>query len=130
MRFVYGPIPESRVLNPQQEGWTLLREWGPVRLAAVALLLGSPFLITAVVLLAGMRAEVRELLRAEPFLAAGCLLALLGMVPLHEPLRRDTSRKPRCPPRPSPRPGPSPPGSDVGRRSDECGRSGSGESRS
>lgn len=84
MRFICGPIPPSRVLNPEKEGWTPLREWGAGRLTMVALLLGFPFLMAAVILLLNMKGEVRELLKAQPLVAGGYLLALIAMVPVHE----------------------------------------------
>ena len=87
MRFVCGPIPPSRVLNPQAEGWTPLREWGAGRLAVFALLLGLPFLLAALNLLVtlyGQNGPVRGLLRTQPLLGGGYLLALLAMVPVHE----------------------------------------------
>jgi len=77
MRFVCGPIPPSRVLNPQEVGWTLLREWGAGRFAVVAALLGLPFLIPAPIL-------VRGLLKGQPLVGGAFLLALLVMVPVHE----------------------------------------------
>jgi len=72
------------VLNPEEEDWTPLREWGAGRLAAVALLVGLPFLIAAVVRLVEMKDEIRGLVRARPLVGSGCLLALVAMVPLHE----------------------------------------------
>jgi hypothetical protein len=85
MRFVCGPIPASRVLNPQGEHWTPLRGWGAGRLAVAAVLLGLPFLVVAVVLLLGiMKDEVRGLFKDQPLVAGAYLLALLAMVPVHE----------------------------------------------
>jgi hypothetical protein len=87
MRLVCGPIPASEVLNPQQHGWTPLRAWGAGRFAVVALLLGLPFLLAAVVLVVTVNAQtgqVRDLFRAQPLLGVVYLLALLAMVPVHE----------------------------------------------
>jgi hypothetical protein len=72
------------VLNPQEEGWTPLREWGARRLAVVAVLLGLPFLIAAVILLHAMEDEVRGLFKAQPLVGGAYLLALIVMVPVHE----------------------------------------------
>jgi hypothetical protein len=84
MRFVCGPIPPSSVLNPQAQGWTRLREWGAGRLAVIAVLLGLPFLIAAIMVLGTMKHEVREFFRLAPLLRGIYLLALLLMVPMHE----------------------------------------------
>jgi hypothetical protein len=84
MRFVCGPIPPSRVLNPREEGWIPLREKGATRLAVVAILLGLPFLLTAIPLLEAMRLEVHGLFKAQPLVGGAYFLALLGMVPAHE----------------------------------------------
>lgn len=84
MRFVCGPIPASRVLDPQVGGWTPLRESGGARLAVVAVLVGLPFVVAAVILLDNMRNKVRELFAAQPLVGGAYLLALLLLVPVHE----------------------------------------------
>src|SRR5438128_830376 len=84
MRFVGGPIPPSRVLNPQAEGWTPLREWAAGPFAVAALLLGLPFLTPAVTLLIGRKEVVRGLFKDQPLAGGAFLLALLAMVPVHE----------------------------------------------
>lgn len=84
MRFVCGPIPPSRVLNPQVEGWTPLREGGSARLSAAAVLVGLPFVVAAVIVLGNMREEVRGLFKAQPLAGGAYLLALLLIVPVHE----------------------------------------------
>ena len=87
MRFVYGPIPPSRALNPQVERWTPLREWAAGRLAVVALLLGLPFQLAAVMLLVTVNSQngqVRDLFRTQPLACGAFVLALLAMVPVHE----------------------------------------------
>ena len=61
MRFIWGPIPPGRVLNPQEEQWTPLRELGTKRLALVASLLGLPFLVAAVIVLRSMSGQLRGL---------------------------------------------------------------------
>jgi hypothetical protein len=84
MRFVCGPIPASRVLDPEEERWVPLRGWGAGRLAVAAVLLGLPFLIAAVILLETMKGEVRGLFKDQPLAGGVYLLALLAMVPVHE----------------------------------------------
>jgi hypothetical protein len=72
------------VLDPQAEGWTPLRQWGGGRFTAVALLLGLPFVIAAVILLFHAKGEVRGLFKAQPLVGGAYLLALMLMVPVHE----------------------------------------------
>lgn len=84
MRFVLGPIPPSRVLNPQEEGWTPLREMSPGRLSAVATLLAIPFSLAAAFLVVDRPGGLRGLLREDPLTAEVFLLAVIVMVPVHE----------------------------------------------
>lgn len=84
MRFVWGPIPPSRVLNPQEEQWTPLRELGAGRLALVASLLGLPFFVAAVIMLRSMSGQLRGLVETQPLAGVACLLAFLAMMPVHE----------------------------------------------
>lgn len=84
MRFVWGPIPPSRVLNPQAEGWTPLRESGPGRFTALALLVGLPFTLATAFLLVDRQDGLRGLFRDDP-LAAGLFLgSVLMAIPMHE----------------------------------------------
>lgn len=84
MRFVCGPIPPSRVLDPEAEGWSPLRQWSGRRLTVVALLLGLPLMIAAAILVHDMKVEMRELFRGRPLVGAAYLSALIVMVPVHE----------------------------------------------
>ena len=84
MRFVWGPIPPGRVLNPQKEHWTPLRELGAGRLAVVGSLLGLPFFIAAVIVLRSMNGQLGGLVKTQPLVGGACLLAFLAMMPVHE----------------------------------------------
>jgi hypothetical protein len=84
MRFVWGPIPPSRVLNPQAEGWTPLREVGAGRFTALALLVGLPFTLATAFLLVERKDGLRGLFRDDPLPAGLFLVSVLLAIPVHE----------------------------------------------
>lgn len=84
MRFVCGPIPLSREFDPQTRNWTPLGESAPGRLALIAVLLGLPCVIAGVILLLGMKSEIRALFHARPLIGGAYFLVCIGMLPIHE----------------------------------------------
>ena len=62
MKFTFGKIPPSKILDTKQEGWTPLREPSSVVFIVQVLLLSIPFLAPAFVILPEIKG-----LRNEPF---------------------------------------------------------------
>ena len=86
MRLYYGGIPENKNFQPEQEGWSPIREPGPVAVQFLAV----PFALAALVLLVGLFLLVlpHQELKPElvfinlPFL--GVMLLLIVIIPVHE----------------------------------------------
>ena len=77
-------MPESRVLDPEANGWTLLREPNLMRHMLTACLLALPFVVAANWILFSSLDTFRSSVRSGPI---GVLLLagpLLLMVPVHE----------------------------------------------
>ncbi len=84
MRFVFGPIPESRGLDAEASGWTPLREPDSRRFAFVAILLSVPFQVAAIWILFDSLEDFREGFKSLSLGFILFLAALLLMVPMHE----------------------------------------------
>lgn len=82
MRFVCRPIPPSRVLDAEEEGWTPLAEPSSQRFASIAMALAVPLNVPAVMVLL----NIKSVLRAEPAMLLALASCLVAMVPLHEML--------------------------------------------
>ena len=80
MRFVLGPIPASRVLGPEDEGWAPLREPSSGVFVTKVLLLSVPLLVAAYVMLR----EIKGFLRAQPSALVAILAFFALMIPVHE----------------------------------------------
>ena len=80
MRFIFGPIPPSRVSTPRDEGWTALREPSAGIFIIQVLLLSVPFLVAALAILLGLKG----FLRAHPLALAALVTFFAIMIPLHE----------------------------------------------
>ncbi len=84
MRFINGPPPESRTLDPVAAGWTPLREPNSKGFLVACTLIAVPLMVGAFVVLFYNRPVWRPMLRAHPWALAGFATALLAMVPVHE----------------------------------------------
>lgn len=84
MRFIYGPIPESRTFDPVAAHWTPLRTPDSRRFASVAMLCSAPFVLGATLLFLHAAPDLRMLFRIQPWNLFGFVLVLLGLVPAHE----------------------------------------------
>src|SRR4051812_19824448 len=84
MRFIYGPIPESRTFDPVGAGWTPLREGEGGRFVSRALLWTIPFLVAATMSFLRVVPALRVALRHEPWALPCVVLLLLALVPAHE----------------------------------------------
>lgn len=80
MRLVLGPIPPSRVLSPEDEGWAPLREPSSGVFVIEALLLSIPLLVSAYAMLL----EIKGFLRSQPLGLATLVLFFVLMIPVHE----------------------------------------------
>ena len=80
MRLVLGPIPPSRVLSPQEEGWTPLREPTSGVFTSQVLLLSLPFLVLAL----GMLPELKGYVRTQPVALYALVAFFALMTPMHE----------------------------------------------
>ncbi len=80
MRLVYGPIPPSRVLSPEDEGWTPLCEPPSGVFVIQVLLLSLPFLVPAV----GILPELKGCLRTQPLVLPVLVSFFALMTPVHE----------------------------------------------
>lgn len=80
MRFVYGPIPRSRVFSPQDEAWTPLREPSSGVFVTEALLLSLPFLVLAFAMLRALKG----FLRTQPLALLALVSFFVLMIPVHE----------------------------------------------
>ncbi len=80
MRFVFGPIPPSRVLRPQDEGWSSLREPTSNVFVIQVLLLSLPFLVAAFAILLGLKVY----LRTQPLALSSLVIFFAFMIPMHE----------------------------------------------
>ena len=80
MRLVLGPIPPSRVLSPQNEGWTPLREPTSRVFVIQVLLLSLPFLVAAFAILPGLKGHVRT----QPLVLSALVSCFVLMIPVHE----------------------------------------------
>lgn len=80
MRFVLGPVPRSRVLNPEDQGWTPLREPSSGRFVIWAFLLSIPFLLAVFALLW----QLKPFLHAQPLAFAALVSFFALMIPVHE----------------------------------------------
>jgi putative zincin peptidase len=79
MRFIFGPIPHSRVLDAEERGWTALAEPDSGRFAVAASLLSLLFLVPAVFFVLNVAETNQRQLRSPFFLAA-----LVFLLPTHE----------------------------------------------
>jgi hypothetical protein len=84
MRFINGPIPESRTFDPVAAGWTPLRTPNERRFVAVAMLCTVPFLLATTMLFLHSAPTLRTLFRLQPWSLPCFLLLLLALVPAHE----------------------------------------------
>jgi len=80
MRLILGPIPPSRVLSPQDEGWTPLREPSSRAFAVQALVLSLPFLVPAFLILPGLKG----CLRTQPLTLLALVSFFALVTPMHE----------------------------------------------
>lgn len=81
MRFVYGPIPRSRVLSREDdEGWVLLREPSSGVFVIEALLLSVPLLVYAI----NMLSQIKGFLRSQPLALFVLVSFFILMIPVHE----------------------------------------------
>ncbi len=80
MRLVLGPIPPSRVLSPEDEGWTPLREPTSGAFIIEVLLLSVPFLVPALAMLLGLKG----FLRTQSLALSGLVSFFALMIPVHE----------------------------------------------
>ncbi|UCG25762.1 MAG: DUF3267 domain-containing protein [Chloroflexota bacterium] len=90
MRFRYGPIPEDVLFQPEAEGWSGIREPGPLVLnisaipVAVLLILATIYAIS-LVWEGGIQAIIQDVLEQsgpDPFLVS--LAVLVISIPVHE----------------------------------------------
>jgi putative zincin peptidase len=79
MRFVFGPIPPSRVLDAEEKGWTPLTQTNSGLFALEASLLAFLFLVPVVLIVFDFAETNQEQLRSPFFLAA-----LVLLLPTHE----------------------------------------------
>ncbi|MDZ4405374.1 DUF3267 domain-containing protein [Prosthecobacter sp.] len=84
MRFINGPIPESRTFDPVTAGWTPLRTPDARRFVVVALLCTVPFLLAATGFFLDEGPAWRALFRRQPWSLPGFLMLLAALVPVHE----------------------------------------------
>ncbi len=84
MKFILGKMPENPDFNPENEGWTPLREPGPIRVQ----LLSLPLVVFIAILMqlgfwfAGIDVSPLSKLRNIPI----ALVLILGIIPVHEVL--------------------------------------------
>jgi hypothetical protein len=90
MRFRYGPIPEDEGFHPEAQGWSGIREPGPLMVnvlaipAAILLLAATTFAIS-LAWEGGLQAIIQEILEQsgpDPFLVSLGVLAI--SIPVHE----------------------------------------------
>lgn len=84
MRFINGPIPESRTFDPVAAHWTPLRTPESRRFVTVAMLSSAPFVVAATMLLLHDAPALRTLFRLQPWILLSFVLLLLMLVPVHE----------------------------------------------
>lgn len=84
MRFINGPIPESRTFDPASAGWTPLGKPDARRFVVVAMLCTVPFVLAATILFLHSAPELRPVFRDQPWSLPLFLLVLLVLVPAHE----------------------------------------------
>ena len=90
MRFRYGPIPEDDVFHPEAQGWSDLREPGPLLLNILAIPTSILLIVVTIYAISlawegGPLAIVQEVLEQSgpnPFLVF--LIVLVISIPLHE----------------------------------------------
>jgi hypothetical protein len=84
MRFIFGPIPDSRTLDAETAGWTPLAECSAERFPRIAGMLALPFLAGALMVLFNDRMGIRQQLREDYRYLLLTLGAWILLVPLHE----------------------------------------------
>ncbi len=90
MRYRYGPIPEDDVFHPEDQGWSDLREPGPLLLNILAIPTSILLIVVTIYAISlawegGPLAIVQEVLEQSgpnPFLVF--LIVLIISIPLHE----------------------------------------------
>ena len=86
MRLYYGGVPDSKDFHPEQEGWSPIREPGPiaVQFLAVPIALVTLFLLLILFALAlpGQVRRLEALMINLPILSS--LLILIMLIPVHE----------------------------------------------
>jgi hypothetical protein len=90
MRFRYGPIPEDEVFHPEAQGWSGIREPGPLILNILAipagiLLMGATIFAISLAWEGGPQAIIQGVLEQsgpDPFLVS--LIVLVISIPVHE----------------------------------------------
>lgn len=84
MRFINGPIPASRTLDPVTSGWTPLRVSDSRGFTAAAMLCMLPFLLGATVLVLHATPTLRTIFQQHLWSLPCFLVLLLALVPMHE----------------------------------------------
>ena len=90
MRFRYGPIPEDDVFHPEDQGWSDLREPGPLLLNILAIPTSILLIVVTIYAISlawegGPLAIIQEVLEQsgpDPFLVF--LIVLVISIPIHE----------------------------------------------
>jgi len=82
MRFMLGPMPENSQFDPKAEGWTSLREYGPVKiqLIAIPVVVFVGLLFELAFWLAGANVSPLQNIRNVPI----GLGIMPGIIPIHE----------------------------------------------
>jgi hypothetical protein len=84
MRFVNGPIPESRTFDPGSAGWTPLRAPNERRFVAVAMVCAIPLLLAATIAFLNAAPALRTFFRDHAWSLPCFVLLMLALVPAHE----------------------------------------------
>lgn len=90
MRFQYGPIPENDIFQPEAQGWSGIREPGPLMLNILAFPVSILLMVATIYTISrvwegGLQAIIQEVLEQsgpDPFLVF--LVVLVISIPVHE----------------------------------------------
>ncbi len=86
MRFRLGPIPEDPGFNPEREGWSRLREPGPLAIQVLALPVAGAVLLTSggLIFLVFPREQLARFAAGSSVPIWAWLILLASIIPAHE----------------------------------------------